>query len=136
MNSNNVIRLKIGNKIIFQHPISQLNNITKKNQTIPVSKIINNDVIPKFILEQDKTNEEFEKRINNEEKLLRKIMKGYFSWSKQSFINEISKEEEQINNIEKIIQKYKLNDNIKFKEMIDVLNQKSENLKLNKYNIN
>ena len=136
MNSNNVIRLKIGNKIIFQHPISQLNNITKKNQTIPVSKIINNDVIPKFILEQDKTNEEFEKRINNEEKLLRKIMKGYFSWGKQSFINEISKEEEQINNIEKLIQKNKLNDNIKFKEMIGVLNQKSENLKLNKYNNN
>ena len=136
MNSNNVISLKIGNKIIFHHPISQLNNITKKNQIIPVSKIINNDVIPKFILQQDKTNEEFEKRINNEEKLLRKIMKGYFSWGKQSFINEISKEEEQINNIEKLIQKNKLNDNNKFKEMIGVLNQKSENLKLNKYNNN
>lgn len=136
MHSNNVISLKIGNKIIFQHPISQLNNLTKKNPIIPVTKIINNDVIPKFILDANRINEEFEKRIDNDEKLLKKMIKGYFSWGKQSFINEISKEEEQINSLEKLIQKNKLNDNIKFKEMIGVLNQKNEKLKLNKYNNN
>ena len=57
-------------------------------------------------------------------------MKGFFSWGKNNYINEISKEEEQINNLEKLIQKNKLNDNSKFKEMIGVLNQDNDSLKL------
>ena len=111
--------------------MSQINKLGKKRQINQNINKINNDVIPKFMLDINKANEEYEKRFINEERLLRKMMKGFFSWGKNSYINEISKEEEQINNREKLIQKNKLNDNIKFKEMLDVLNQNNEKLKLN-----
>ena len=130
MHSDNVITLKLGNKLIFKHPISQLNKLGNKKQINQNINYINNDVIPLFMLDINKTNEEYEKRFINEERLLKKMMKGFFSWGKNNYINEISKEEEQINNLEKLIQKNKLNDNSKFKEMIGVLNQDNDSLKL------
>ena len=130
MNSDNVISLKLGNKIIFKHPISQLNKLIKKKPTASNIKNINTDVIPLFMLNIDKTDEEFGKRFINGERLLRKMIKGYFPWGQHNYINEISKEENQINNLEKSIEKNKLEDNTKFKEIIDVLNQDSENSKL------
>jgi ubiquitin C-terminal hydrolase len=70
MNSDNVISLKLGNKIIFKHPISQLNKLIKKKPTASNIKNINTDVIPLFMLNIDKTDEEFGKRFINGERLL------------------------------------------------------------------
>ena len=128
MNSKQMIILKLGNKIIFQHPISQLNNLQKKN-TITSKKPLINNVILKINL--DNNNKEIEKKIINEEKLLKKMMNGYFNKEKPNFMNEISKEENQIMNLQKSVEKFELNDNMKFQEMISILNNNNkENIKL------
>ena len=132
MNSKQMIILKLGNKIIFQHPISQLNNLQKKN-TITSKKPLINNVILKINF--DNNNKEIEKKIINEEKLLKKMMNGYFNKEKPNFINEISKEENQIMNLQKSVEKFELNDNMKFQEMISILNNNNkENIKLNNKN--
>lgn len=132
MNSKQMIILKLGNKIIFQHPISQLNNLQKKN-TITSKKPLINNVILKINL--DNNNKEIEKKIINEEKLLKKMMNGYFNKEKPNFMNEISKEENQIMNLQKSVEKFELNDNMKFQEMISILNNNNkENIKLNNKN--
>ena len=59
MNSKQMIILKLGNKIIFQHPISQLNNLQKKN-TITNKKPLINNVILKINF--DNNNKEIEKK--------------------------------------------------------------------------
>ena len=133
MNSKQMIILKLGNKIIFQHPISQLNNLQKKN-TITNKKPLINNVILKINL--DNNNKEIEKKIINEEKLLKKMMNGYFNKEKPNFMNEISKEENQIMNLQKSVEKFELNDNMKFQEMISILNNNNkENIKLNNKNM-
>ena len=133
MNSKQMIILKLGNKIIFQHPISQLNNLQKKN-TITNKKPLINNVILKINF--DNNNKEIEKKIINEEKLLKKMMNGYFNKEKPNFINEISKEENQIMNLQKSVEKFELNDNMKFQEMISILNNNNkENIKLNNKNM-
>jgi hypothetical protein len=127
-----MIILKLGNKIIFQHPISQLNNLQKKN-TITNKKPLINNVILKINL--DNNNKEIEKKIINEEKLLKKMMNGYFNKEKPNFMNEISKEENQIMNLQKSVEKFELNDNMKFQEMISILNNNNkENIKLKEVN--
>ena len=132
MNSKQMIILKLGNKIIFQHPISQLNNLQKKN-TITSKKPLINNVILKINL--DNNNKEIEKKIINEEKLLKKMMNGYFNKEKPNFMNEISKEENQIMNLQKSVEKFELNDNMKFQEMISILNNNNkENIKLKEVN--
>jgi hypothetical protein len=132
MNSKQMIILKLGNKIIFQHPISQLNNLQKKN-TITNKKPLINNVILKINF--DNNNKEIEKKIINEEKLLKKMMNGYFNKEKPNFMNEISKEENQIMNLQKSVEKFELNDNMKFQEMISILNNNNkENIKLNNKN--
>lgn len=131
MNSKQMIILKLGNKIIFQHPISQLNNLQKKN-TITNKKPLINNVILKINL--DNNNKEIEKKIINEEKLLKKMMNGYFNKEKPNFMNEISKEENQIMNLQKSVEKFELNDNMKFQEMISILNNNKENIKLKEVN--
>ena len=132
MNSKQMIILKLGNKIIFQHPISQLNNLQKKN-TITNKKPLINNVILKINL--DNNNKEIEKKIINEEKLLKKMMNGYFNKEKPNFMNEISKEENQIMNLQKSVEKFELNDNMKFQEMISILNNNNkENIKLKEVN--
>ena len=133
MNSKQMIILKLGNKIIFQHPISQLNNLQKKN-TITSKKPLINNVILKINF--DNNNKEIEKKIINEEKLLKKMMNGYFNKEKPNFMNEISKEENQIMNLQKSVEKFELNDNMKFQEMISILNNNNkENIKLNNKNM-
>ena len=133
MNSKQMIILKLGNKIIFQHPISQLNNLQKKN-TITNKKPLINNVILKINF--DNNNKEIEKKIINEEKLLKKMMNGYFNKEKPNFMNEISKEENQIMNLQKSVEKFELNDNMKFQEMISILNNNNkENIKLNNKNM-
>ena len=133
MNSKQMIILKLGNKIIFQHPISQLNNLQKKN-TITSKKPLINNVILKINL--DNNNKEIEKKIINEEKLLKKMMNGYFNKEKPNFMNEISKEENQIMNLQKSVEKFELDDNMKFQEMISILNNNNkENIKLNNKNM-
>ena len=132
MNSKQMIILKLGNKIIFQHPISQLNNLQKKN-TITNKKPLINNVILKINF--DNNNKEIEKKIINEEKLLKKMMNGYFNKEKPNFMNEISKEENQIMNLQKSVEKFELNDNMKFQEMISILNNNNkENIKLKEVN--
>ena len=132
MNSKQMIILKLGNKIIFQHPISQLNNLQKKN-TITNKKPLINNVILKINF--DNNNKEIEKKIINEEKLLKKMMNGYFNKEKPNFMNEILKEENQITNLQKSVEKFELNDNMKFQEMISILNNNNkENIKLNNKN--
>ena len=133
MNSKQMIILKLGNKIIFQHPISQLNNLQKKN-TITNKKPLINNVILK--IKFDNNNKEIEKKIINEEKLLKKMMNGYFNKEKPNFMNEILKEENQIMNLQKSVEKFELNDNMKFQEMISILNNNNkENIKLNNKNM-
>ena len=134
MLSNNVISLKIGNKIIFQHPLTQLNKLAKKN-SIKNKRKLNNDIKLKINFDSNNLNKEYEQRLINEERLLKKMMQRYFSKEKQNFIKEISKEEIKINNLNLLVEKSKNNDTIKFKEMLDILNKNKEknkeNIKLN-----
>ena len=130
MHSNNVISLKIGNKIIFQYPLYRLNHLEKKN-TIENKKKLNNDIKLKINFDLNNINKEYEQKIINEERFLKKITKEYFSKENQNFTNDISKEELNINNLNQFIEKNKDN-NIKFKEMIDILNKEKnkENIKI------
>ena len=121
------ISLKLGNKMIFQHPLSQLSHLKKNN-----NKAINNDVITKFILDRYNLNNDCETIMINEERLFKKIKNGYFIYKdKPNFGEEISKIEFEINNLQETIEKNQLNDYIKFKEMISILYLKEINI--NKY---
>ena len=127
------ISLKLGNKMIFQHPLSQLSQL-KKNKNIISNNIeaLNKDVIPKFILDKENLENNSEKRMINEMRLFKKIESGYFiDEYKPNFREEISKIEYEINNLQHNIEKNQLNDYIKFKEMISKLNLKEINI--NKY---
>ena len=128
MLSNNVISLKIGNKIIFQHPLTQLNKLAKKN-SIKNKRKLNNDIKLKINFDSNNLNKEYEQRLINEERLLKKMMQRYFSKEKQNFIKEISKEEIKINNLNLLVEKSKNNDTIKFKEMLDILNKNKKKIK-------
>ena len=133
MKTENIISLKLGNKIIFQHSLSQLSQL-KKNKNIISNNIeaLNKDVIPKFILDKENLDNNSEKRMINEMRLFKKIESGYFiDEYKSSFGEEISKIEYEINNLQQSVEKKQLNDYIKFKEMISKLNLKEINI--NKY---
>ena len=133
MKTENIISLKLGNKIIFQHSLSQLSQL-KKNKNIISNNIeaLNKDVIPKFILDKENLENNSEKRMINEMRLFKKIESGYFiDEYKSSFGEEISKIEYEINNLQQSVEKNQLNDYIKFKEMISKLNLKEINI--NKY---
>lgn len=133
MKTENIISLKLGNKIIFQHSLSQLTQL-KKNKNIISNNIeaLNKDVIPKFILDKENLENNSEKRMINEMRLFKKIESGYFiDEYKSSFGEEISKIEYEINNLQQSVEKNQLNDYIKFKEMISKLNLKEINI--NKY---
>ena len=120
------ISLKLGNKMIFQHPLSQLSQLKKNN-----NKAINNDVIPKFILDRDNLDNDCETRMINEERLFKKIKNGYFIYKdKPNFGEEISKIEFEINDLQETIEKNQLNEYIKFKEMISILCLKEININL------
>ena len=120
MHSDNYITLKLGNKIIFEHSLSQLNKLEKKN-----SKFLCKDIIPKIILDNNKKEKEFEQKIINEKRLIQKMMNGFFSFEdKPDFIKEISKTENDINNLKQEIENNKEKDYNNFKEMISVLNLK------------
>ena len=120
MHSDNYITLKLGNKIIFEHSLSQLNKLEKKN-----SKFLCKDIIPKIILDNNKKEKEFEQKIINERRLIQKMMNGFFSFEdKPDFIKEISKTENDINNLKQEIENNKEKDYNNFKEMISVLNLK------------
>ena len=133
MKTENIISLKLGNKIIFQHSLSLLSQL-KKNKNIISNNIeaLNKDVIPKFILDKENLENNSEKRMINEMRLFKKIESGYFiDEYKSSFGEEISKIEYEINNLQQSVEKNQLNDYIKFKEMISKLNLKEINI--NKY---
>ena len=133
MKTENIISLKLGNKIIFQHSLSQLSQL-KKNKNIISNNIeaLNKDIIPKFILDKENLENNSEKRLINEMRLFKKIESGYFiDEYKSSFGEEISKIEYEINNLQQSVEKKQLNDYIKFKEMISKLNLKEINI--NKY---
>ena len=133
MKTENIISLKLGNKIIFQHSLSQLSQL-KKNKNIISNNIeaLNKDVIPTFILDKENLENNSEKRMINEMRLFKKIESGYFiDEYKSSFGEEISKIEYEINNLQQSVEKNQLNDYIKFKEMISKLNLKEINI--NKY---
>ena len=133
MKTENIISLKLGNKIIFQHSLSQLSQL-KKNKNIISNNIeaLNKDVIPKFILDKENLENNSEKRMINEMRLFKKIESGYFiDEYKSSFGEEISKIEYEINNLQQSVEKKQLNDYIKFKEMISKINLKEINI--NKY---
>ena len=124
MKTENIISLKLGNKIIFQHSLSQLSQL-KKNKNIISNNIeaLNKDVIPKFILDKENLENNSEKRMINEMRLFKKIESGYFiDEYKSSFGEEISKIEYEINNLQQSVEKNQLNDYIKFKEIISLLN--------------
>ena len=130
MKTENIISLKLGNKIIFQHSLSQLSQL-KKNKNIISNNIeaLNKDVIPKFILDKENLENNSEKRMINEMRLFKKIESGYFiNEYKSSFGEEISKIEYEINNLQQSVEKNQLNDYIKFKEMISKLNLKEINI--------
>ena len=134
MKTENIISLKLGNKIIFQHSLSQLSQL-KKNKNIISNNIevLNKDVIPKFILDKENLENNSEKRMINEMRLFKKIESGYFiDEYKSSFGEEISKIEYEINSLQHTIEKNQLNDYIKFKEMISKLNLKEININIYK----
>jgi hypothetical protein len=71
MNSNGFISLKLGQRVIFQHPLSQLKQITsnfiKENKKKNFKKL---DVLPKFIAnkEMSEMNQDLSMRLMNKKK--------------------------------------------------------------------
>ena len=80
MNSNNnIIVLKLGGKIIFQHQITKLKNLSyiiKEKQNSKKLQNNNKDVIPRIDFNNNRKNikNEMEQKIINDEKLLKKFI--------------------------------------------------------------
>lgn len=141
MNSNNnIIVLKLGGKIIFQHQITKLKNLSyiiKEKQNSKKLQNNNKDVIPRIDFNNNRKNikNEMEQKIINDEKLLKKFIDNSgISHNKPKFTEEISKNEFSISSLENSLEKSKSNNYIKFKEMLSILKSNRENLKLKEIN--
>ena len=134
MNSNGFISLKLGQRVIFQHPLSQLKQITstfiKENNKRNFKKL---DVLPKFIANQqmNEMNQDLSIRLMNKKKILFKINNIYFSKHHPDFSENLKNIENQMNSMDESLNKRSVNDFKKFEQMISIINKNKTNDKMN-----
>ena len=133
MNPNAFISLKLGEKIIFQHPLSQLKQISstiiKKNKQ---REYRNLDVIPKFIANKSmkEMNQDLSQRLISKKKIFDKINNTYFSKFHPDFSENLQNIENEMNNLQENIDKGTTNDYKKFGQMIYIINMNKTNGKI------
>ena len=142
MNASSFISLKIGQKTLFTHPLSQLKqistiinkrNIMKKNNSKSVCDL---DVIPKFIQTKymKQMNQELSQKLINKHQIFNKIIKKDFSKYHPDFSEKIKNIENEMNYLQESINK---NNNTidykKFKEMLNIINNNKTNDKMKLY---
>jgi len=144
MNSNSFISLKMGPKILFLHPLSQLKQISssiKKRTNNPNDNkrnMFNFDVIPKFIF-NNAMKQDLSKKLLNKKKIFSNIKNTYFSKNHPDFSGDLKNIENDINFLHESIDKGYNNDYLKFGEMINIINSNKLNDKkqlIQKMNIN
>lgn len=133
MNSNGFISLKLGQRVIFQHPLSQLKQITsnfiKENKKKNFKKL---DVLPKFIASKgmSEMNQDLSMRLMNKKKILNKIGNTYFSKHHPNFSENLKNIENQMNSMNEFFDKRNINDYKKFEQMISIINKNKTNDKI------
>jgi len=133
MNSNGFISLKLGERVLFQHPLSELNQITsafiKKTK---IKTIKNIGIIPKFITNKQTgtMNQDLSTRLMNKKQNLNKIKSAYFSKNHPDFSENLKNIENQMNSIDETINKRKVNDYKKYEQMISIINKNKTNNKI------
>ena len=133
MNPQGFISLKIGQKILFQHPLSQLTqlslSVNKKKFNSKNYKRI--DVVPKFFANQHmkEMNKNLSIKLMNKKEIFNKIKSTYFSKVHPSFSEKIKNIEKEIKFIDESLENKK--NNKKFEGMLGVLNDHRQNEKLN-----
>ena len=130
MNSNGFISLKLGQRVIFQHPLSQLKQIAstfiKENKKKNFKKL---DILPKFIAnkQMSEMNQDLSMRLMNKKKILFKINNTYFSKHHPDFSENLKNIENQMNSMNEFIDKRNVNDYKKFEQMISIINKNKTN---------
>ena len=133
MNSNGFISLKLGQRVIFQHPLSQLKQITttfiKENKKKNFKKL---DVLPKFIAnkQMSEMNQDLSMRLMSKKKILNKINNTYFSKHHPDFSENLKNIENQMNSMNEFIDKRNVIDYKKFEQMISIINKNKTNDKI------
>ena len=140
MNLNPFISLKIGEKLIFTHPLSQLKQISsiKKRTNNPKNNKRNFDVMPKFISNQV-MKQDLSKKLLNKKNIFNKITNTYFSKDHPDFSEDLKNIENEVKFIQVSINKRNNNDYKKFGEMINIINNNKTNKEIQlmqKMNIN
>ena len=143
MNSGGFISFKLGQQIIFQHPLSQLKQIASTmnkrniNQNLNQNqrKNYNLDVIPKFIQTQNlkQIHLDLSKKIINKKNIFNKIKTTYFSKNHPDFSENLKKMENEMNFLEESINKNNTIDYTKFGEMINIINNNKTNEKIKSF---
>lgn len=143
MNSGGFVSLKLGEKIIFQHPLSQLKqialtvdkrNLIKKNNE--KERIIHNlDIIPKCVQSQyiKKMNLDISKKLINKKNIFNKIKTTYFSKNYPDFSENLKNMENEMDYLEESINKNNNIDYKKFGEMISILKNNNSNKKIESF---
>ena len=143
MNQNSFISLRIGQRTLFTHPLSQLKQISSTTQKKKIKKnnnernnLINFDVIPKFIQTKytQKMNQEFSQKLINKHQIFNKIKNNYFSKYHPDFVENIKNIENEMNNLQNSINKNNITIDYKtFKEMLNIINNNKTNDKIKSY---
>ena len=133
MNSNGFISLKLGQRVIFQHPLSELKQITstfiKESKKKNFKKL---DVLPKFIAnkQMSEMNQDLSMRLMNKKKVLNKLNNTHFSKHHPDFSENLKNIENQMNSMDESIEKRNTIDYKKFMQMISIINNYKTNDKI------
>lgn len=133
MNSNGFISLKLGQRVIFQHPLSELKQITstfiKESKKKNFKKL---DVLPKFIAnkQMSEMNQDLSMRLMNKKKVLNKLNNTHFSKHHPDFSENLKNIENQMNSMDESIDKRNTIDYKKFMQMISIINNYKTNDKI------
>lgn len=133
MNSNGFISLKLGQRVIFQHPLSELKQITstfiKESKKKDFKKL---DVLPKFIAnkQMSEMNQDLSMRLMNKKKVLNKLNNTHFSKHHPDFSENLKNIENQMNSMDESIDKRNTIDYKKFMQMISIINNYKTNDKI------
>lgn len=133
MNSNGFISLKLGQRVIFQHTLSELKQITstfiKESKKKNFKKL---DVLPKFIAnkQMSEMNQDLSMRLMNKKKVLNKLNNTHFSKHHPDFSENLKNIENQMNSMDESIDKRNTIDYKKFMQMISIINNYKTNDKI------
>ena len=128
MNLNPFISLKIGQKLIFAHPLTQLKQLSsvKKRTNNPKNNRRNFDVIPKCITNQ-LMKQDLSKKLINKKNIFNKITNTYFAKNHPNFSEELKNIENEMKLLQVSIDRRNNNDYKKFGEMLNIINSNKTN---------